>query len=67
MSQLNSPYYRSGAADGQADMARLGSCPPAGPAGMDPDKSWSIMYRRGYLSEFDETIPPHSCKKCEQS
>ena len=41
-SEHHSPYYDDGASDGQADASRKEK------NGMDPDKSWSAMYRRGY-------------------
>ena len=41
-SESHSPYYAAGYADGQADAPREVK------NGMDEEKAWSAMYRRGY-------------------
>ena len=63
-SELHSPYYRDGQADGQRDEQRVKSCPPRPPLGMDSAKERSAMYRRGYESMF--TGRRHSCGNCRQ-
>lgn len=45
-SEPRSPFYADGRADGEADAAMVAA--DKDPAGMDPAKSWSVMYRRGY-------------------
>jgi hypothetical protein len=44
-SEKHSPFYTAGLADGQADAARERA---EDRQGMDADRSWSAMYRRGY-------------------
>lgn len=48
-SEKHSPFYDAGLADGVAD-ATLESDDDR--QGMDPDKAWSAMYRRGYGDGF---------------
>lgn len=52
MSEANSPYYKAGCADGERDTQLVTDCPPGDPIGMDPDRAWSWMYRRGYEASF---------------
>lgn len=58
MGESNSPYFRDGLADGEADRARADSDPPQEVRGMDPEKSWSWMYKRGYGRAFGTTEAP---------
>jgi hypothetical protein len=44
-SEKHSPFYDAGLADGLADATRESD---EDKQGMDPDKAWSAMYRRGY-------------------
>jgi len=44
-SEQHSPYYTAGLADGMADATRDED---EERQGMDPERSWSAMYRRGY-------------------
>ena len=61
MGEHNSPYHAAGVEDGLRDAelharAPTKECPnPPQPVGMDPTKSWSIMYRKGYASGFPES------------
>ena len=61
MGEHNSPYHAAGLDDGLRDAelaarAPTKECPnPPQPVGMDPTKSWSIMYRKGYASGFPES------------
>jgi hypothetical protein len=52
MGEHNSPYFAAGREDGRADADLVSMCPPAEPAGMNAEREWSIMYRRGYGSTF---------------
>lgn len=60
MTEDNSPYFRAGVEDGQADAAAVASCPPQAPRGPDLERMWSVMYQRGYSS-----VPrsPHVCDR----
>jgi hypothetical protein len=64
MGEHNSPYFRAGIADGERDTGLVSSHPGNPPIGPDPDKEWSIMYRRGYNQAFDPT-PHFACALCE--
>jgi hypothetical protein len=44
--------YADGQLDGQIDAAQAAAKLPV--KGMDPDKSWSIRYRRGYSEAFPD-------------
>lgn len=44
-SEQHSPFYAAGLADGTADATRDKD---EDKQGMDPEKAWSAMYRRGY-------------------
>jgi hypothetical protein len=45
-SEAHSPFWAAGMADREADEARAADGKER--LGMDPEKSWSAMYRRGY-------------------
>lgn len=45
ISEKHSPYYAAGKADGLTDATRESDDDKQG---MDPQRSWSAMYRRGY-------------------
>ena len=64
MGEHNSPFFDAGKADGQRDAQAARSCPPGPVIGMDPDREWSSMYRRGYEREFDGRV--HSCPVCRE-
>jgi hypothetical protein len=66
MGEHNSPYFAAGQQDGQRDADLISSCPPAEPYGMDPERDWSSMYRRGYCRVFDEAEPHFCTEKCRQ-
>ena len=65
MGEHNSPYFAAGCADGERDTELMGSCPGLPPVGMDPEKEWSWMYRRGYERTFTPGFhfPCPDCKK----
>ena len=62
MGEHNSPYFDAGVADGKRDETRIRSCPPRAAVGMDPQREWSWMYKRGYEREFTGRV--HSCQQC---
>jgi hypothetical protein len=63
MSEANSPTFREGQTDGEADSLRLSACPPARPMGpAHPTGYPHNMYHRGYAS----TYHPRPCR-CDGS
>lgn len=63
-----SPFAVNGLADGQEDgerdAYRISRCPPLEPAGMDPAKSWSHRYQRGYEAGFGDAERHVCTAKC---
>lgn len=64
MTEANSPYFAAGLADGAADRARITQCPGLDPLGMDGEKSWSLMYRRGYNRAYGDPERHMPCRAC---
>ena len=60
----NSPYYTHGLEDGQRDTERIAQCPPLMPLGMDEERSWSSMYRRGYSTGYVHGKRHKCTEKC---
>jgi hypothetical protein len=66
MGEHNSPYFEAGLADGERD-TMLNSAHPGGLAqGMDPEKDWSWMYKRGYGRTFDPSAFHLGCDLCDE-
>lgn len=63
--QARSPYYQQGAADGWRDSDLASACPPGEQPGQDPERDWSIMYRRGYEDAYQPSPCPcdGSCRR----
>lgn len=55
--RAGSPYFLAGREDGARDALELSQCPPGHVTGWDPEKSWSVMYVRGY----EEGFTPSPC------
>jgi hypothetical protein len=59
MGEHNSPYFAQGLEDGARDAEMESGCFPVLGLGPDPEKSWSVMYMRGY--ERAHTPNPCAC------
>ena len=66
MTRDNSPYYAAGREDGADDRVIVESCPGGLAPGMNPDMSWSVMYRRGYEEAFAGAMRHVPCRRCTQ-
>ena len=65
MTATNSPMYKQGRTDGEADLLLVESCPsvPAlGPCPPNPD--YPVMYMRGYSEVFDTAVPHQCTESC---
>jgi hypothetical protein len=66
MTEANSPMFRQGLDDGEADSHRASVCPPQEVLGPQPPfPAYRVMYDRGYTQAFQPCpcVCDRSCKK----